>query len=58
MIDTLRWALRVYDHPEVWQRLQRAAMAGDFSWAHSAAAYVEVYEAAIARTGRRRAASR
>ena len=58
LIDTLRWALRVYDHPEVWQRLQRAAMAGDFSWARSAAAYVEVYEAAIARTGRRRAASR
>jgi starch synthase len=58
LIDTLRWALRVYDHPEVWQRLQRAAMAGDFSWAHSAAAYVEVYEAAIARTGRRRAAAR
>ena len=54
MIDTLRWALRVYDHPDVWQRLQRAAMAGDFSWARSASAYVEVYEAAIARTGRRR----
>jgi starch synthase len=58
MIDTLRWALRVYDHPEVWQRLQRAAMAGDFSWARSAAAYVEVYEAAIARTGRRRTVGR
>ena len=58
LIDTLRWALRVYDHPEVWQRLQRAAMGSDFSWARSAAAYVEVYEAAIARTGRRRAASR
>jgi starch synthase len=56
LMDTLRWALRVYDHPEVWQRLQRAAMAGDFSWARSAAAYVEVYEAAIARSGRRRAA--
>jgi starch synthase len=58
MIDTLRWALQVYDHPEVWQRLQRSAMAGDFSWARSAAAYVEIYEAAIARTGRRRAAIR
>ena len=58
MIDTLRWALRVYDHPEVWQRLQRAAMAGDFSWARSAAAYVEVYQAAIARTGRRRTVGR
>jgi len=58
LVDTLRWALRVYDHPDVWQRLQRAAMAGDFSWARSAAAYVEVYEAAIARTGRRRAATR
>jgi starch synthase len=58
LIDTLRWALRVYDHPEVWRRLQRAAMAGDFSWARSAAAYVDVYEAAMARTGRRRAAAR
>ncbi|MEO5822381.1 MAG: glycogen synthase GlgA [Vicinamibacteraceae bacterium] len=58
LIDTLRWALRVYDHPEVWQRLQRAAMAGDFSWERSAAAYVEVYEGAMARTGRRRAAIR
>jgi starch synthase len=56
MIETLRWALRVYDHPDVWQRLQRGAMAGDFSWARSAAAYVEVYEAAMARVGRRRAA--
>jgi starch synthase len=58
MVDTLRWALRVYDHPEVWQRLQRSAMGGDFSWARSAAAYVEVYEAALARTGRRRVAAR
>jgi starch synthase len=54
MIDTLRWALRVYDHPDVWQRLQRAAMAGDFSWARSAQAYVGVYEAAMARVGRAR----
>ena len=58
MMETLRWALRVYDHPEVWQRLQRAAMGGDFSWVRSAAAYVDVYEAALARTGRRRAAAR
>jgi starch synthase len=58
LIGTLRWALRVYDHPDVWRRLQRAAMAGDFSWARSAAAYVEVYESAMARTGRRRAAAR
>ena len=55
MIETLRWALRVYEHPEVWQRLQRAAMAGDFSWARSAQAYVGVYEAAMARVGRTRA---
>jgi starch synthase len=57
LVDTLRWALRVYEHPDVWRRLQRAAMAGDFSWARSAAAYVEVYEAAMARTGRRRVAT-
>jgi starch synthase len=58
LMETLRWALRVYDHPEVWQRLQRSAMAGDFSWARSAAAYVEIYAAAMVRTGRRRAAAR
>jgi starch synthase len=58
LIDTLRWALRVYDHPDVWRRLQRAAMAGDFSWVRSAAAYVGVYEAAMARSGRRRLAAR
>ena len=58
LIDTLRWALRVYEAPEVWQRLQQSAMANDFSWARSAAAYVEVYEAAIARTGRQRAAAK
>jgi len=58
LMGTLRWALRVYDHPDVWQRLQRAGMAGDFSWTRSAQAYVEVYDAALARTGRRRAATR
>jgi starch synthase len=57
LIETLRWALRVYHHPDVWRRLQRAAMAGDFSWVRSAAAYVDVYQAAMARTGRRRVAA-
>ena len=31
LVATLRWALDVYRNREVWQRLQRSAMAGDFS---------------------------
>ena len=54
LVDTLRWALRVYEHPDVWRRIQRQAMAGDFSWDRSAAEYVRVYEGALARVGRAR----
>jgi starch synthase len=54
LVATLRWALGVFGHPDVWQRLQRAGMAGDFSWERSARAYVGVYETALARIGRPR----
>ena len=43
LLNTLRWALRVYDNPEVWQRLQRAAMRGDWSWERSAREYAALY---------------
>jgi starch synthase len=43
LLNTLRWALRVYDNPDVWQRLQRAAMRGDWSWERSAGEYAALY---------------
>jgi starch synthase len=52
LLNTLGWALRVYDHPEVWQRLQRAGMSLDFSWAHAAQDYVALYEQALTAAGR------
>jgi starch synthase len=52
LLATLRWALGVYRAPEVWRRLQRSAMAGDFSWARSAREYVRVYEQALTAAGR------
>ncbi|MBN1400848.1 MAG: glycogen synthase [Anaerolineae bacterium] len=36
-------ALEAYRHVEHWRALQRRGMARDFSWAESAARYVEVY---------------
>ena len=58
LLAAVKGALDIYKTREAWLEMQRAAMAGDFSWARSAAAYVEVYEAALARTGRRRVAAR
>jgi starch synthase len=43
LLNTMRWALRVYENPEVWQRLQRAAMGGDWSWERSAREYAALY---------------
>ena len=37
-------ALRLHGEPENWRRMQRAAMAQDFSWAHSAEAYLRLYQ--------------
>lgn len=54
LVNTLRWALRVYEHPEVWSRLQQRAMAGDFSWERSARLYEQVYDQALAKVGRAR----
>ena len=49
--DALRGALQkaldLWHRPEAWRALQRAGMAKDFSWDASAAAYANVYEAAI-----------
>ena len=39
----VRRALDVYKTRETWREMQRAAMAGDFSWDVSAREYVKVY---------------
>lgn len=45
-LGAFRWALSTYRERDAWKELQRNGMARDHSWAHSAEAYVEVYEAA------------
>lgn len=47
-VEGLRWALaralRIYrEHPAGWQRLMKAGMGQDFSWARSAGAYLGLY---------------
>jgi starch synthase len=56
LVATLRWALRAYEDKDVWVRLQRSAMSGDFSWERSAREYVKVYERALEAAGRMPAA--
>lgn len=46
LLHSVRAALKAYRDPKVWHTLQANAMAKDFSWKASAAAYVTVYEAA------------
>jgi starch synthase len=43
---TILRALRAYQDPAYWLRLQREGMAQDFSWAHRAGDYLDVYSAA------------
>jgi starch synthase len=49
LLNTLRWALDVYQDGETWRRLQREGMRQDHSWTASAREYVKVYERAVAR---------
>ena len=43
LMAAVRRALDVYKTRETWRAMQRAAMAGDFSWDVSAREYVKVY---------------
>ena len=43
LVAAVRRALDVYETRETWREMQRAAMAGDFSWDVSAREYVKVY---------------
>jgi starch synthase len=46
LLNTLRWALSIYQDRPAWRRLQAAGMRQDFSWDASARQYVKVYERA------------
>ena len=37
-------ALDCFQHPRIWQQLQRAGMSQDFSWEHSAKEYLNLYQ--------------
>ena len=49
MLSALNRALVLFRDQERWRVVQRAGMRQDFSWDSSAAAYVQVYQTAIAR---------
>ena len=43
MLYTIRRALHLYSDKAIWTKLQRKAMAGDYSWRHSAREYAQLY---------------
>ena len=54
MLAALRAALRTFQTPAEWKRLQQNGMKQDYSWERSARDYVKVYKGVIAaRRGRR-----
>ncbi len=48
LLDTLRWAMGVFEDRPVWRRIQASGMRHDFSWDAAAREYVSVYERAAA----------
>jgi starch synthase len=48
--DTVRRALNVYPYHSRWMNLQKAGMALDFSWPHSAIKYFELYRKLVENT--------
>jgi len=47
LLNTLRWALGIYEDRGAWNRIQREGMKQDLSWDASARQYVKVYGRAI-----------
>jgi len=43
LLETVKRAIAVYSHGKAWQQLMANAMASDFSWETSAAAYLALY---------------
>lgn len=49
MLHTIERAADYYVHnPDVWKQLQERGMKGDYSWDHSAAEYLKLYESLFA----------
>ncbi|HJY82482.1 MAG TPA: glycogen synthase GlgA [Candidatus Binatia bacterium] len=48
LVEATRAAQRVFADRQAWERLQRNAMAQDFSWGQSAARYLDLYRRAMA----------
>lgn len=46
LVIAIARAFEVYHNPKAWQEIQKRAMEKDFSWKHSAADYLKVFEAA------------
>ena len=46
LLECVRIAIRVFRDAAAWHAIQTTGMAKDFSWKHSAAAYINVYEGA------------
>lgn len=45
MLHTIERAADYYrNHPDVWKKLQKRGMEGDYSWNHSAKEYVKIYQ--------------
>jgi starch synthase len=49
--DALRQALSLYPDRERWEEMQKAGMALDFSWPHSARKYLELYKKLLEPSG-------
>jgi len=50
LLETIKYALTLYQQPATWHQLQINAMAGDFSWHKSAASYISLYNEALKNT--------
>ncbi len=42
--DTIERVLATWSNSDIWEQLMRNGMAADWSWSHSAGAYVRLYE--------------
>ena len=53
LVRAVRRAVETFQNRDAWQGMMYDAMAGDFSWDHSAKEYLRVFERALtARRGR------
>jgi starch synthase len=50
--ETLRRACNLYSQPEIWAKVVQAGMRQDWSWAHSARQYIDLYQLTIAQRQR------